>query len=362
MNFGLSQEQDLLGETVARFLEEWLPVARVREVIDADEGVDARTWQALAELGVIGCLVPEVHGGAELSVLDAAVIATALGHGAAPLPFLGSALLSTLVMRDAASDAVKAEWLPRLAGGSARMALAAAERTERRQEAGVRIEAGRLRGTALFVIDGAGADAYLVAVGDDVHLVPADADGLAAKPMPTIDRTRRVLELGFDAVAPADSFLDAGAALDRALDAGRVALSADIVGSCDRAIAMSVAYAMDRQQFGRPIATFQAVKHLCAEMAAAIEPARSLLWYAAHAWDAIPGESALTATLCKAHLSEVGHDLVRTATEVHGGIGFTDEHDIGLYLKRAMALSAQYGNEATHRARYARLVGIEATE
>ena len=340
MDFGLSEEQVLLGDTVTRFLEERLSISRVREVIEGDDGVDAEAWGGLAELGVVGCLVPEVHGGADLTILDAAVIATALGHGAAPVPFLGSAVLSTLVLRGAASDAVQAEWLPRLADGSARMALAAAERIERRQDAGVALEGDGLRGTALFVADGAGADAYLVAVGDDVHLVPVDAPGLAVKPLPTIDRTRRVVELAFDGALPVEMFTAAGAVLDRALDAGRVIVGADIVGSCDRALSMSVAYAMDREQFGRPIATFQAVKHLCAEMAAAIEPARSLLWYAAHAWDAIPEESELMATLCKAHLSDVGQDLVRTATEVHGGIGFTDEYDLQLWFKR-VGLSRQ---------------------
>ncbi len=358
MDFGLSEEQLLLAETVTRFLDERLPVPRVREVIDGDESIDPDAWRALAELGVTGCLVPETHGGAELSLLDAAVIATALGHGAAPLPFLGSATLATLVLRGAASPAVQSEWLPRLADGSARMALAAAERIEQRQDSGVTFEGGRLQGTALFVIDGAGADAYLVAVGDDVHLVPASADGLAIKALPTIDRTRGLVELGFEAVAPADSFLAVGAALDRAVDAGRVIVSADILGSCDRAISMSVAYAMDREQFGRPIATFQAVKHLCAEMVAAIEPARSLLWYAGHSWDEIPEESALLATLCKAHFSTVGHDLVRIATQVHGGIGFTDEYDLQLWFKRVGLSRQLLGGPEKLNAHAAELQGL----
>jgi alkylation response protein AidB-like acyl-CoA dehydrogenase len=358
MDFGLSEEQLLLEETLRRFLEERLPIARVREVADSDDGVDAEAWDGLAELGVAGCLVPEEHGGAGLALLDAAVIASVLGNGAATVPFLGTAVLAPLILREIAPPEQQAEWLPRIANGSARMGVALAERVERRQQTGLELSNGQLSGTALFVIDGAGADAYLIACGDDVHLVARGTNGLSVKPLPTIDRTRRLVELELQDVRPQASFEAAGGALDRVLDAGRAIESADILGGCDRAVALSVAYAMERKQFERPIATFQAVKHLCAEMVAAIEPARSLVWYAAHSWDEIPDEAPLTISLCKAHLGDVGRDVVRTATEVHGGIGFTDECDLQLWFKRVGLSRQLLGGPEFLRARAAALQGL----
>jgi alkylation response protein AidB-like acyl-CoA dehydrogenase len=358
MDFGLSEEQRLLEQTVRRFLDDELPISRVRDGIESGPAIDEIAWRGLAALGVAGCLVPEEHGGAELSLLDAAVIATALGHGAAPVPFLGSATLGTLLLRDVGSPSLQQQWLPRLAKGEARIAVAAAERVERRLGTSLESAAGALTGTALFVVDGAGADAYWIALGDDLHWVLASSRGLSVKPLPTIDRTRTFVELTLDAVLPEASFAGVGAAVDRALDAGRIIASADILGSCDRALALSVAHALQREQFGRPIATFQAVKHLCAEMAAALEPARSLLWYAAHAWQEIPEEAALTATLCKAHLSEVGQGLVRTATEVHGGIGFTDAYDLQLWFKRVGASRQLLGGPEWLRAHAAALQSL----
>ncbi len=360
MNFGLSEEQRLLEESLARFLAERLPIPRVRELMESERGLDAESWRALAELGVAGCLIAEEHGGAGLALLDAAVIASVLGHGAAPTPFLACSVLAPLALRLAGSEAQQQDWLPRLANGSARIGVALAEQVEPRRGAGVRVEAGKLTGTALFAIDALGADAQLVAAGEDLWLVAADVPGLGVSPLPTIDRTRRLAELTLSGVAAERLGAPGagGAALARVLDAGRVVLAADILGSCDRALSLSVAYAMQRKQFDRPIASFQAVKHLCAEMAAAIEPARSLVWYAAHAFDAIPGEAALTASLCKAHLAEVGQEVVRTATQVHGGIGFTDECDLQIWFKRVGVARQLLGGPALLRAHAAEIQGL----
>jgi len=360
LRFGLSDEQRLLDDSVRRFLAERLPIARVRELRDAGRHFDAGAWKELAELGAVGCLVPEEFGGAGLGVLEAAVIATALGHGAAPLPFLGPCVMAPLLLRELGSKPQQQRWLPALASGDARIAVAVAERVERRQDAGVRCEAGRLSGTALFVIDGPGADAFLVPTGDDLWLVPAATPGLEVAPLPTLDATRSLAELRFGAVAPAERLGAAGAAgaaLERAIDVARTLLAADLLGCSDRALELAVAYAMQRHQFERPIASFQAVKHLCAEMAAAIEPARSLVWYAAHAFDAMPDEAALDASLAKAHLAEVATFVVRTATEVHGGIGFTDACDLHFWFKRAALGRQLLGGPGRLRERAAALQG-----
>ncbi len=363
MDFGLSVEQRLLGDALAGFLEKELPTLRVREIAAGESGHDAHLWRALAAQGVAGVLVPEPHGGSGLGLLDAVVAAHALGHAAAPTPFLSTALMAPLAL-GAASPAVQREWLPRIATGDACNSVAANERWSRREGAAVREEGERIAGRSLFALDALCADAFLVATdAGSLALVPRGAPGLSLRALPTLDTTRRVAELVFEGVRPAEwigARGAAGAVLDRMLDAGRVAVAADALGACDRALALAVDYAKQRVQFGRVIGSFQAVKHLCAEMAAEIEPARSLLWYAAHAFDALPDEAPLMAALLKSHLSDIGRAVVRTATEVHGGIGFTEEHDLQLWFKRAHLDAQLLGGPEWLRERAARLQGWTA--
>ena len=184
-----------------------------------------------------------------------------------------------------------------------------------------------------------GADHFLVAAdgGRSLAIVDGQAAGLTQVPLKTIDRTRGFGELEFDGVEVAEWIGEPGGATEicsRVLDAGRVVLAADILGASGRALEKAVAYALERKQFERLIGSFQAVKHLCAEMVAELEPARSLVWYAGHAFDELPGEATTMACHAKSHLSEVGPFIVRTATEVHGGIGFTDEQNLHYWFKR----------------------------
>jgi alkylation response protein AidB-like acyl-CoA dehydrogenase len=344
LDFALSDEQKLLESTLRRYLAESVPTSRVREIAATDAAHDPKLWADLAELGVLGVLVPEADGGGGLGLLDAALAMQSLGHAATPAPFLAACIATPAALAAAGTPAQRAEWGARIAAGRAVLGVAASERVSRRGDAGVREQDGRLSGTALFAFDTGAAEAFLVALDRDrLALVPRDSAGLAVTPLATIDRTRRVAELRFDGVVPADWIggpAGVPGAVDRLLAATRVALAADGLGACERAIEMAVAYAKQRVQFGRPIATFQAVKHLCAEMVAELEPARALVWYAAHAFDeaargaAAFEEAALLALHAKAHLAEVGTGIVRTATEVHGGIGFTSEYDLHLWFKR----------------------------
>ena len=362
MEFGLSEEQQLLEKSVRRFLDERAPIARVREIAEGELAFDTELWKGLAEIGVAGCLVPEDQGGTGLALLDAAIIAQSLGYFATPAPFVGSSVMATVALLAAGSPAQQAEWLPRIASGELRIGVGVSECVSPREGAGVAWVDGRLVGKALFVIDAGSAESFLVGVGPrDLCLVNRAADGLEVELLSTIDETRRIAELRFDAVEPAESLGEraaAGEAIARVLAAGRVVLAADTLGACDRAIEMAVAYAMERKQFGRVVGSFQAVKHMCAEMAAETEPTRSFLWYAAHAFDAVPDEAPKLACLLKARLSDIGTRVVRSATEVHGGIGFTAEHDLHLWFKRAGLNRQLLGGPTTLRRSAAQLAGL----
>lgn len=329
MDFGLSHEQVLLQDSVDGFLRDHAPLDRVRRF--AEDGDAADIWRGLAGLGIPGLLVDESAGGVGLSCLDAALVAERLGFHATPGPFLGSAVAAPLAFARAGSG--RHPELATLAAGEVRVGLAAAEAVGARADAGVRADGNSLTGKALFVIDYP-AGHYLVA-DDARHLyrIEADAAGLSTRALTTIDRTRPTGELVFERT-PAEPVSDDPALLSRVLDVARVMLAADTLGAAQRMLDAAVTYAGERRQFGRPIGSFQAVKHMCAEMAAALEPCRAMVWYAAHALDHLPDEAHVTACHTKAHLSEVGTMVARTATEVHGGMGFTDELGLHYYFKR----------------------------
>lgn len=334
MEFGLSSEQTLLADSLTHYLRERAPLARVRRFADADEGRAADLIAGLAELGIQGILIPEAQGGVGLSALDACVVAEALGYHATPVPFTANSIMVPAALQLAGSAEQQAEWLGRIAAGKAVVGAAMAELTGARQGTGVVARDARLSGCSRFVLD-IEADAFLVAdTQGGLHLVAADAPGLTRRRLETVDRTRPIGELVFDQVA-ADALPGASAAVcRRVLDIGRTMLAADTLGAAQNMIDQAVAYANQREQFGRVIGSFQAVKHLCAEMAAQLEPARSFVWYAGYAWDASPAEAHLVACQLKAHLDEVGKSVAKAATEVHGGMGFTDLLGLHYWFKR----------------------------
>lgn len=337
MEFALSDDQSMMQEALVRALERACPLERVRQAAAGREALAADVQAALVELGVAGVLVPEEHGGVGLTLLDAALAAEALGRAVAPVPFVASAVMAPLALMGAGSPGQQAEWLPRIAAGEAVVGVAVAEQAAgARDGAGVTAANGRLDGKAMFVLDAGAADAFVVADrAGGLHLVAADAPGLARTALTTIDATRSIAELDFAAV-PAEPLAerDPAPVLRRMIDAGRLVLAADILGAGQRMIEKAVAYAGERRQFGRVIGSFQAVKHLCAEMAAELEPCRSLVWYAGYAFAEDQARASLMAAHAKAHLSEVGTFVARTATEVHGGMGFTDLLGLHYWFKR----------------------------
>jgi alkylation response protein AidB-like acyl-CoA dehydrogenase len=359
MDFGISEEQALLQQTVADFLAKECPIGRVRELFDADAAHDPALWKGLCELGLSGLLVPERFGGAGLGLVDLALVAEVLGRAATPGPFLGHAL-ATVAIQEGGSDAQKERWLPRLAAGEALATVALGEPGARWEPESwtAAIGGGRVSGTKSFVLGGAAADLLVVgAAGGALALVEPGAGGVELAPISGLDRTRRCDALRL-ASAPCEPLPDGARAAARVRDAGLALLAADAFGGASKLVELSVEYAKTRVQFGVPIAQFQAVKHKLADMAVEIEPARGLFWWAAHAWDALPDEQARAAAVAKAHLSDRFAQVARDAVEIHGGIGFTWECDVQFWFKRAVFDRTWLGDPGHHRERALRLGGL----
>jgi len=334
MDFGLSEEQRLLQDTIRKLLADAFPTTRAREVSKTARAHDASLWKQLAENGALGALIPEKHGGSELSFLDAMLIAEEIGRAAGPGAYTATAVMAAVALGDSPDEALHKELLPQIAAGTTRIGVALAEAHGARDGARVRIDHGRANGVALFALDAVEADRLLVYTSGELALLSVAAPGVEVIPLAAIDGTRRFAEVRLHS---ADVLALLGAT-ERALAAGRLALAFDSLGASERALELALAYVAERKQFGRVIGSFQAVKHMLAEIAAALEPARSLAWYAAHAFEHEPHDAERMAALCKAHLSEVASEVLRKATEVHGGIGFTEQYDLHLWFRR-VALS-----------------------
>ncbi len=352
MDFGLSDEQTLFQDTLRSFLSARVGLDRVRRIAAGDEPA-AAVWRELAELGICGLIIPESQGGVGLNLLDAAIAAEQLGAGVTPAPFLGSAVMAPLALRLAGGQEDR---LQRLAAGELRIGIGLAEAVARRGGAGLRAENGALHGACRYVLD-YGADEYLLADTDSRGLYLAAADALTHQPLSIVDKTRATGELICDGAAGLPLTPDPGV-LQQVLDAGLVMLAADILGAAQAMLEQAVAYAKEREQFNRPIGSFQAVKHLCAEMAASLEPCRAMVWHAAHALDSLPDQAHLIACHTKAHLAEVGAFVARTATEVHGGMGFTDLLGLHYWFKRIGFARQTLGTPELLREEAARAQGL----
>jgi alkylation response protein AidB-like acyl-CoA dehydrogenase len=361
MDFGLSQDQLLLKETIHRYLDAECPTARVRAIAESESGHDATLWQGLASLGVPGLLIPTAHGGSGLELLDAALAAEELGWACTPGAFLACAL-ATAALGASGNAAAVARWLPAIADGTSIVTLALGEEGDvwDADHLTTRANAGVLTGQKPLVPYAGVADAILVAARDDrgpgLWLVEREAPGVSITPLQGIDMTRRVSAVGLDG-APATKICGGREAIDRARDAGLVLLAADAYGGARRCLDMTVKYVMTREQFGQPIGTFQAVKHQLADLATELEPAVSLWWYAAHAYDRIRDRAERHAAIAKAHLSDLYDRTVRMTTELHGGIGFTWEYDLHLWFRRALFDRSFLGEARYHRQRAADLAG-----
>lgn len=337
MEFGLSDEQKMLAESLTGFLKTRCSLDAVRKIAVTGTGFDDGLWNGLVEQGIAGLMVGEQHGGLGLGMLDAAVAAEALGYGATPIPFAASLVMAPLALRLSGSPMQQDTWLPRIAAGEVRVGMAFAGWGGQTGKASLTLDGDRLTGLVQGALD-AGAATHLAVVLADGRMALAGAEdpGVTTAMRKSLDPTRPVTDLSFDKakVVLLDAANDPRAAAVKVLDVGRIMLAADTLGAGQCMIDRAVAYAKERVQFGRAIGSFQGVKHTLADLVTDFEPCRSLVWYAAHAQDAVPDDARLTALQAKAHLGDVGRDVARLTTEVHGGMGFTDLMGLHFWFKR----------------------------
>jgi alkylation response protein AidB-like acyl-CoA dehydrogenase len=380
MNFALDEEQEHLRATARSFLAECSSSAQVRAAMDSPLGWDAAVWRRIAaELGWTAVIVPEAYGGLGLSQVELAVLMEEMGSALLCAPFFSTVCLAANALVAGGSPEQKDGLLRRIASGEATATVGWTEANGRWDASGIEATVERAAGGDLvvsgrktFVLDGQSADHVLVAArrpgssgeeGVSLVALPADAPGLGRRALGTMDRTRRQAELTLDRVRVSPSALvgadgEGWRILAKTLDLAAVSLSAEQLGGAQRCLDMAVDYAKQRVQFGRPIGSFQAIKHKCADMLVLVESARSASYFAACTAAEDGDELPLAASLAKAYCSDAYFRCAAENVQIHGGIGFTWEHDAHLYLKRAKSTETLLGDASHHRELVARRIGL----
>jgi len=367
MDFAFSEEQEQLRKEARSFLAKESPASRVRKVMDTEDAFDEGLWKKLVENGWTALGIPEEHGGFG-TFLDLVVVLEEAGRHLLPGPFFSTMGLAVPVLLEAGTEAQKKKWLGAIASGQARGTLALTEPSGRWDAEGVGLRAARqgegwqLDGVKLFVPDAGVADLLVVAArtrasGEDgvtLFLVEGRPSGMTVTPMKTLDRTRRWYEVKLEGVTLPDNSVmgqvDQGwPPLRRALEWASAALCAEMVGGASHVLETSVEYAKTRQQFGKPIGIYQAVSHKLSDMLLEVESARSATYYASWAVNADAPDRALASSMAKAYVSDAYRRAAGNGIQVHGGIGFTWEHDMHLYFKRAKASEVTLGDATYHR-------------
>jgi alkylation response protein AidB-like acyl-CoA dehydrogenase len=360
--FAFTEEQQELGRGLRRFLEDRSPAAQVRRLMETDTGYDPSVWAQMAEqLGLQGLTIPEEFGGAGFGPVEQLVVLEEMGRALLCAPYFATTVLAVNALRASGDATAQRDLLPSVANGSTIATLAVPEEdgawvTERLQTRARRAGDGWvLDGRKSFVLDGTIADLVLVVAqapgGPTLFAVDGGASGLTRRALQTVDLTRKQAALVLDGV-PARRVGAEGAGtgiVERSVQLASVALAAEQVGGAQRCLEMSVDYAKLRVQFGRPIGSFQAIKHKCADMLLEVESAKSAAYYAA--WAAADGsdELPLVASLAKAYCSDAYFHVAAENIQIHGGIGFTWEHDAHLYYRRAKASEVMFGGPTHHR-------------
>jgi alkylation response protein AidB-like acyl-CoA dehydrogenase len=364
MNFSFTEDQTLLRHAVRSALDEHCRPAHVRAMMEDVRGYSPAVWTEMAKLGWLGLPFPEQHGGAGLGFVELALVLEEMGRAAYPGPYLATVVLGGLGVALGGSPAQKERWLPAIAAGHSRATAALLEDSLDWDPAATAttatpVDGGwRLRGTKRFVPWAHVADMVLVPArapqGLSLFLVDPRAPGVALTPLVGIDGTGRWSTMSLeDAAVGVDGLVGAAGAaipvLEALLRRAAVAASAEMLGAARRCLDMSVGYAKVREQFGQPIGSFQAIRHRCADMLLDTDNSHSAVYYAAWALDAGAEDAAVAASICKSYVSEAARRVCGDAIQVHGGIGFTWEYDLHLYMKRAKALEVMFGDAEYHR-------------
>ena len=350
MEFAFTDEQGMIADTVRAFFVENATSERTRAAMAAD-GIDRDLWTAFAtELGLAGIALPEEHGGAGLGMVELALTAEAAGAQVAALPLLGHAMMGQAIARGGSAEQ-HAQWLPRLAAGELISTVARASSITARD--------GALSGALPYLPHGAAADLLLVHTDDRAWIVDLKAGGVAVTPHVTMDQTRPLATVTLDN-APAEALANGAEAVAGALAAGWIVLAAEALGGAQAALDRTVDYSKERVQFGRPIGSFQAYKHRLADMLVDIEQARSAVYWAACAVDEGSDEAKLALHAAKSFCADTYHMCAGNMIQLHGGIGFTWEHDAHLFFKRARSILTLLGDSQWHREQIATLIMGEA--
>ncbi|HYD86482.1 MAG TPA: acyl-CoA dehydrogenase family protein [Vitreimonas sp.] len=358
MTFTLTDDARMLKESARDFFREQAPVARLRKQRDAKQnGRDPELWREIAALGFAGVIVPEEYGGAGLGHVALGAVLEEAGRTLVASPLHSSACAGASALLLAGTDAQQAEWLPKIAAGDVIATIAIEETAHHAPgKSKLEFEGGKLSGEKKYVADGHIADLFIVAGADALYLVKGDAAGLTRRELITAD-SRGAADLKFDAVA-AEKMNGGAEIVDAILDRARIGLAAEMVGQASEAFELTSEYLKTRRQFGQVIGGFQALQHRAAKLFTDLELTRSCVLAALDALDRSSSNIAEYASLAKARASETVHLASNEMVQLHGGIGMTDEHDAGLYLKRARVTEALYGGASFHRDRYAGLLGF----
>jgi alkylation response protein AidB-like acyl-CoA dehydrogenase len=371
MNFAFSEEQEELRRSVRRFLEDKSPSTEVRRLMETTEGFDKAVWDQMAnQLGLQALAIPEEYGGVGFGYVELTVVFEEMGAALLCAPYFATVALAANALLSSGDEAAKKDLLPGIASGETIATLALTEDSGRWDTDGITLAATRkgddwkLDGHKMFVIDGQNANLVLVAATTDkgvsLFAVDGGAAGMTTTPLATMDQTRKQARIEF-ASTPARLVGDEGGAapvLSRTLDLAAVALAAEQVGGAQRCLDMAVEYAKTRIQFGRPIGSFQAIKHKCADMLLEVESAKSAAYYAGWAAAEDSEELPVVASLAKSYCSEAYFHAAAENIQIHGGIGFTWEHDAHLYFKRAKSSELMLGDPSYHRELLAQRIGI----
>ena len=371
MNFAFSEEQEELRASVRRFLTEKSPETEVRRLMDTTEGYDPAVWSQMADqLGLQSLTIPEEFGGSGFTYVELIVVLEEMGAALLCAPFFSTVALAANALMTSGDDEAKKDLLPGIASGETIATLAITEDNGRWDFSGIECAATQsgdgwvINGHKMFVIDGHVANLVVVAArsaaGVSLFAVQGDAAGLTRTPLPTMDQTRKQARLEFAATPAKLIGTDGGAepGLSKTLDLAAVALAAEQVGGAQRVLDSSVEYAKTRIQFGRPIGSFQAIKHKCADMLLEVESAKSAAYYAGWAAAEDSDELPVVASLAKSYCSEAYFHAAAENIQIHGGIGFTWEHPAHLYFKRAKSSELLLGDPSYHRELLAQRIGI----